>query len=357
MNMRNLSPSKMFELWAQEHTPEYAFTGKTPDDFAAWKREALPKVMATLGKWPETVPLNAELMAEWEHDGLRKQRWMIDVGKYASASFQVNIPGDLKEGEKRPAICCWHGHGGFGKDPVMGNDGNPEIRAAIAYHHYNYGHEMAKKGFVTYAIDWMGGGERGDGNKPHFNTKNAGRDWCNIYYLHATMLGMTSISINMAQGMAATDFACTLPFVDADRLGVMGLSGGGTMTVWSALCDERFKAVEVIGYSDLWAIFGLRDTNYCGMQVAPGLFALVDLPDLQGLIAPRPLLVDIGAYDSCFNIDGAMQCFHQVEGIYTAAGIRDRLELDLYPQEHSWGGFKSEAFFTKHLGTVAAGTR
>lgn len=357
MRLRNLSPSKMFELWAQEHTPEYAFTGTTLADFEAWKSEALPKVLATLGKWPERVPLNPELMAEWEHDGLRKQRWMIDVGKYASASFQVNIPGDLREGEKRPAICCWHGHGGFGKDPVMGNDGNPEIRAAIEYHHYNYGHEMAKKGFVTYAIDWMGGGERGDGNKPHYSTKNMGRDWCNIYYLHATMLGMTSISINVAHGMAATDFACSLPFVDADRLGVMGLSGGGTMTVWSALCDARFKAVEVIGYSDLWAIFGLRDTNYCGMQVAPGLFALVDLPDLQGLIAPRPLLVGIGAYDSCFNIDGAMACFRQVEKIYTAAGVRDRLELDLYPQEHSWGGFKSEAFFTKHLGAVTAGAR
>jgi len=346
----------MFELWGQEHVPRFSFTGATKAEFDAWKRAALPAVLATLGNAPARVPLNPELLAEWEHDGLRKQRWIIDVGRHISATFQVNIPGDLREGEKRPTLCCWHGHGQFGKEPVMGNDASPELRANIAAHSYNYGHVMAKSGFVTYAIDWIGCGERGDGNKPHYSTKNMGRDWCNIYYLHATMLGMTSISINMAQGMAATDFACTLPCVDADRLGVMGLSGGGTMTVWSALCDARFKAVEIIGYSDLWAIFGLRDTNYCGMQVAPGLFALVDLPDLQGLIAPRPLLVDIGAYDSCFNIDGAMQCFHQVEKIYTAAGVRDRLALDLYPQEHSWGGFKSEAFFSTHLGApVAAG--
>jgi hypothetical protein len=347
--MRNLSPSKMFELLGVEHTPEYSFYGATKAEFDAWKRAALPKVLATLGKYPEKVPLNPELLAEWEHDGLRKQRWIIDVGRHIAATFQVNIPGELRAGERRPAICCWHGHGPYGKEPVMGNDSSPELRANIAAHSYNYGHVMAKSGFVTYAIDWIGGGERGDSNKPHYSTKNAGRDWCNIYYLHATMLGMTSISVNIAHEKAATDFACSLPCVDPDRLGVMGLSGGGTMTLWSALCDERFKAVEIICYSDLWEIFGLRDTNYCGMQVAPGLYALVDLPDAQGLIAPRPLLVDIGAYDSCFGVDGAMMCFRKVERIYQAAGVPDRLELDLFPGEHGWGGNKSAAFFNNHL--------
>ena len=143
---------------------------------------------------------------------------------------------------------------------------------------------------------------------------------------------------------------CGMPHVDPDRLGVMGLSGGGTMTLWMALCDERFKAAEIICYSDLWAAFGIRDINYCGMQVSPGLFKLVDLPDLQGLLAPRPLLIDIGVHDTCFKVDTAMQCYRQVEKIYRAAGASDRLELDLHPGEHGWGGNKSEAFFGKHLG-------
>ena len=163
------------------------------------------------------------------------------------------------------------------------------------------------------------------------------------------MLGMTSLSINLTHGMAATDFACSLPGVDENKLGVMGLSGGGTMTVWSALYDQRFKAAEIIGYSDLWAIFGFRDINYCGMQVAPGLFKLLDLPDLQGLIAPRPLLIDIAAFDDCFKIDGALECFRQLEKIYQSAGAREVLDLDLYPSNHAWGGNKSVAFFEKYL--------
>ncbi|HEY3415526.1 MAG TPA: alpha/beta hydrolase family protein, partial [Armatimonadota bacterium] len=277
-------------------------------------------------------------------------RWLIDVQQGLSAAFQINRPKGLAPGEKRPTLLCWHGHGRFGKDSVMGNDSSPERQDEIQRFNYNYGHQMAQAGFVTFAIDWMGIGERNDAGKPHYHSQAGSRDWCNIYYLYATMLGMTSLSINVTHGMAATDFACTLPHVDPDRLGVMGLSGGGTMTTWTSLCDARFKAAEIICYLDEWAYFGYRDINFCGMQVAPGLFKLVDLPDLQGLLAPRPLLIDIGVHDTCFMIDTTSDAYKQLAAIYAAAGAADRLELDLFPAEHSWGGHKSVDFFRKHLG-------
>jgi dienelactone hydrolase len=346
---RNLSAQKMFEQLAREHKPQCAFRGRNKRDFQSWKRKTRPLVNACLGDFPGKVRPNPEKLAEFEHDGVRKQRWLIDVGRHAAVVCQVNYPPDLKRGQKRPAIQCWHGHGDFGKESVMGNDSSPERSASIKSCNYNYGHQMAQAGFITYGIDWMGKGERLENDKPNFRAGGQGRDWCNIYYLHATMLGMTSISVNVAHGKAATDFVCKLPGVDGRRLGVMGLSGGGTMTVWSAFCDQRFKAAEIICYSDLWEYFGLRDTNYCGMQVAPGLYKLVDLPDLQGLLAPKPLLVDIGAYDACFRVDGALQCFKQVEKIYKAAAAREKLELDYFVGEHSWGGNKSVEFFAKHL--------
>ena len=349
MTVRNLSPNQMFVEMAKAHQPQYHFTGTNPEDFAAWKAEALPKVLATLRDSPPTVPLNPQLLAEWRHRGLVRQRWIIDVQPYLSATLLVNIPEGLGADEKRPAILCCHGHGQFGKEPVMGNDASPELRQTIEAHGYNYGEVMAQKGFVTYAIDWIGFGERNDAQKPNHSAVARTRDWCNLYYLHATMFGMTSLSINVAHGKAATDFASTLPNIDGERLGVMGLSGGGTMTLWMALCDTRFKASEIICYSDLWWAFGMRDINYCGMQVAPGLFKLVDLPDLQGLLAPRPLLVDIGANDTCFKVDTAMQCYRQVERIYAAADASTMLELDLHPGEHGWAGTKSEAFFTRYL--------
>ncbi|MFH1008489.1 MAG: alpha/beta hydrolase family protein [Candidatus Latescibacterota bacterium] len=349
MTPRNLSPQQMFRDLTEEHTPEYSFSGKDRAEFVAWKKEALPKVLGTLGQSPPQAPANPEMLAQWEDKGLVRQRWVIDVQKHLSATLLVNIPKGLKAEEKRPAILCCHGHGPFGKEPVMGNDSSAELRGSIAMHNYNYGQIMAQKGFITYALDWIGFGERNENNKPNHSSLAAGRDWCSLYYLHATMLGMTSLSINVAHGKAATDVVTSLPNVDPDNLGVMGLSGGGTMSLWMTLCDPRIKATEIICYSDLWAVFGIRDVNYCGMQVAPGLFGLVDLPDLQGLIAPRPLLIDIGAQDTCFKVDTAMQCYGQVSEIYRAAGADDQLELDLHPGEHGWGANKSESFFRKHL--------
>jgi dienelactone hydrolase len=349
MSFRNLSPLEMFAKTALEHVPKLSFAGESSAGFESWKASALPRVMSTLGGFPERVPLNPALLAEWEEDGLIKQKWLIDVQKHLSATCRVNLPGGLAPGERRPAILCWHGHGPFGKSAVMDIGASPALKESIGLHNYNYGHQMAQKGFVTFAIDWIGAGERNDSTKPNWRNTDQGRDWCNLYYLNATMLGMTSLSINLAHGMAATDFACSLPAVDADRLGVMGLSGGGTMALWSTLRDERFRATEIICYSDLWAHFGFRDLNYCGMQVAPGLYELVDLPDLQGLLAPRPLLVDIGAYDTCFTVDTAMACYRRVQRIYGAADAADHLELDLFPGEHGWGGNKSEAFFKTHL--------
>ena len=349
MTVRNLSPNQMFIELAKAHTPQHHFAGTTPQDFESWKAEALPKVLATLGDYPERVDPNPQLLAEWRSKGLRRQRWIIDVQPYLSATLLVNIPEDTRESEKLPTILACHGHGRFGKEPVMGNDSSPALRQEIEDHGYNYGEAMAHKGFVTYAIDWIGFGERNDSQKPNHLSTAGNRDWCNLYYLHATMFGMTSLSINVAHGKAATDFVSTLPNVDPNRLGVMGLSGGGTMTLWMTLCDERFKASEIICYSDLWWAVGMRDINYCGMQVAPGLFKLLDLPDLQGLIAPRPLLVTIGANDTCFKVDTAMQCYRQVERIYETAGASERLELDLHPGEHGWAGNKSEDFFRRHL--------
>ena len=137
--------------------------------------------------------------------------------------------------------------------------------------------------------------------------------------------------------------------MDAERIGVMGLSFGGTMTTWMSICDERIKAADIICYSDRFADFGMRDNNFCGSQITPGIYELCDVPDLHGLIAPGPLLVEIGVYDDCFKVDSAMSCFGEVEKIYAAAGASDKLELDLFEGGHQWSGKKSFDFFSKNL--------
>jgi hypothetical protein len=176
------------------------------------------------------------------------------------------------------------------------------------------------------------------------------RDLCNMHYLRATVLGTTVLGMDVHDGMRALDYLCQQDFVDSNRIGVMGLSFGGCMATWMAICDSRIKASDIICYSDRFADFGMRDVNFCGSQITPGLYELCDVPDLHGVIAPRPLLVEIGSYDECFKLDSAMSCYREVEKIYEAAGARESLVLDLFEGGHKWGGNKSLEFFREHLG-------
>ena len=130
--MRNLNPHTMFVALAEHHRPRYRFAGRTPAQFRRWQAQARPAVMACLGDFPARVPPNPALVAEWTERGLRMQRWIIDVQEHLSATLLVNYPADLKPGERRPAILCWHGHGRFGKDPVMGDRPAPALEHAIS---------------------------------------------------------------------------------------------------------------------------------------------------------------------------------------------------------------------------------
>jgi len=347
---RNIDPYAFFAQQSLDHKPKSAFTGKTKPQFTAWQKKTLPKVLATLGNKPKAVKPNAELLVEWEEDGLIKQRWVIDTQPGLSAVLLLFRPADMKRGEKRPALLCCHGHGSHGKHPVMGIVAPTEKMVEMDQLNYSYGLQMAKAGFVTYAIDWLGFGERSGKYKPHYHADQLfGRDECNVNYLCATLLGTTPLAINCHDGSAATDFVASQKFVDEKNLGVMGLSQGGTMTTWMALYDKRFKAADIMCYAGPFHDVAFRTYNVCGSQVSPGLYELVDTFDLQGLIAPRPLLVEIGVHDTCFHIDHTYsKHYKRLEKIYKTADAE--IELDMFPGPHAWGANKSVEFFRKHLG-------
>ena len=338
---RNFSINAHFRKLGEQHRPTYRFAGQTQDDWRAWRNALLPALRATLGRMPTRVPLNPEIVSETREDGLVKQRVVFDVEEGLSAAAWVFRPADRPG--RLPGILACHGHGPFGKDAVMGQGTAPELLANIKVHNYSYGLALAKAGYAVIAIDWRGFGER---NEPEGLW---GRDICNVHYIKATILGMTVLGMDVNDGTCTIDYLCGQEYVDPGRIGVLGLSFGGTMTTWISICDERIRAADNICYSDRFADFALGRANFCGSQITPGLFELCDMPDLQGLFAPKPLLVEIGRNDDCFHLDSAMSCFREVEKIYSAAGARRMLELDLFDGGHQWGGNKTLEFFAKHL--------
>ena len=56
----------------------------------------------------------------------------------------------------------------------------------------------------------------------------------------------------------------------------------------------------------------------------PEVYRYFDTDDIAGLIAPRPLLLEMGIYDNCFFIQDTLKGYEGVKRIYEAAGAADK---------------------------------
>jgi len=170
-----------------------------------------------------------------------------------------------------------------------------------------------------------------------------------VHFLRGMVLGIFTLTLNIFDMMRCIDYLETRPEVDPKRIGMMGLSQGGTMTTWTTATEPRIRAADIIGYVNPWERFGINRSNFCGSQVVPYVFKYFDTHDIAGLIAPRPLLLEMGMHDTCFPIENLLAGYEGVRRIYRAAGVEDRLWADIHPGPHAFGGNKAFDFFDKYL--------
>jgi len=121
------------------------------------------------------------------------------------------IPETLDRSKKHPAI-------------VVG----PPFGAVKEQSSGLYAQTMAERGFVTIAHDPSYNGE--SGGQPHFTA---------------------SFEAFIEDFSAAVDFLGTQPFVDRERIGVIGICGSGGFGLAAAETDQRIKAVATVSMYDI----------------------------------------------------------------------------------------------------------
>ena len=341
---RNFSMQAYWERITADWKPLLKFKGKSEADWKSWRKEAYPKYLELLGPFPGKVPLNVLVESSVEDGDLIRERVILDTEKHMSVPCQVLRPKSMKQNRKNAAIICSHGHGRFGKDAVAGIRPSSEHESDISCMNYNYGEQMAKAGFLTISPDLRVFGERRDGLEPF-----PGRDACNVNFVKGAILGIYTLTLNIWDMKCCLDYLETRTEVAGDRIGMMGLSQGGTMTTFTTAAEPRIKAADIMGYVNPWREFGIKRANFCGSQIVPFIHRYFDTDDIAGLIAPRPLLMEMGIYDSCFPIQDLLKGYEGVKKIYKAAGCADRLFADIFPGPHAFAGNKAFTFFKKYL--------
>ena len=267
------------------------FSGSNAGEWESWRDEFKTQLLKNLGNLPDRVPLDPEIVETSREDGYTREKVIFDSERFASVPAYVLIPDDVKEGEKRPGILAAHGHG-RGKIDVVGMAESEQDREFIRALNYDYGLKFVKRGYVVVAPDWRAFGER----EPDGEWVRETRDKCNVSYLAFGYFGYHLLALDIWDGMRTIDYLQSRPEVDPTRLGMVGLSFGGTMTTYLSALDPRIKVAVVSGYISTLRGDALTDRgkgNTCGNQYSPSLLLYGDIPDVAGLIAPRPLLVEM----------------------------------------------------------------
>ncbi len=339
---RFFSPYESVFAWMRATKPELAFDGQTVDDWRLWRRKFRARLIKNLGPMPERVPLRAEVIRRDDMGDYVREKVAFDTERFASVPAFVLVPKGLRRGEKRPGILAAHGHG-IGKNPLVGLDADEKP-------HEDYqkqlGVQLVRRGYVVVAPDWRGFGER---MSPEDWVRQT-RDKCNVNYMAEGYRGYHFLALQIWDGFRTLDYLQARREVDEKRIGCLGVSFGGTMTTYLTALDRRIKCACISGY-----LSTLREgampgrANFCGAQYMPGLMAIGDIPDVAGLIAPRPLVVEMGERDPGFQIADAERAFRQLSKIYRAADARDRLVKDRFDGVHEFSGHMCLDIFDKYL--------
>jgi dienelactone hydrolase len=173
---------------------------------------------------------------------------------------------------------------------------------------------LARAGAVVLCYDPIGQGERR-------------RGWHTHGQLAPLLAGFTSLGVMVAETRGAVAVLAARGDVDAGRLAVTGASGGGFVSTFTTVVDDRVAAACICCILNTH-LSQLRDaalgTGWDGWadlcNQVPRLAAVANMGVVVGAAAPRRLAVVHAIDDRPFPIEGARAVVREASRVYEAAG-------------------------------------
>lgn len=350
---RKLDYTTLNTLWRtqRQHTPHYAFQAKTKEEWSHWQSALLARLSERLGAFPTTQPpLDPTLLSVAEYDDYRQEYIAFQSESGIYVPCYVLIPHHAKP-PYRPVIAL-HGHGRGGAAHVVGLTVDKSTQAAetehIHLHNYDYGRQLARHGFLVFVPEQRGFGRRMELHPGMISGTDLWQSSCRALAYNALLLGKTLLGLRVWDVMRTLDYITSRAEPLVNGVGCIGLSGGGTTTLYSAALDKRISVAVISGaFGDFHS--SIMTTIHCDCNYIPGILQDADMADIAALIAPRPLLVENGTEDPIFPVAKTIAACEQVNRAYTLLNACERFEQDIFAGGHRFNGDKAIPWLARWL--------
>ena len=146
-------------------------------------------------------------------------------------------------------------------------------------------------------------------------------------------VGRTLWGMILRDDLMALDYLASRPEVDANRLGVTGMSMGATRAWWLMALDDRLRTGAPIAcltrYQNLIAHEDLKRHGI--YYFVPNLLNYFDTEAIVALLAPRPVLFLTGDQDPGSPVDGIQAIEAAVRPVYGLYGKTQDFQSVIYP--------------------------
>ena len=307
--------------------------------------------------------IEGEVISWWVGYGPRTYSWLL-----RPESTKTKLPG----------ILALHDHGGFkyyGKEKISAGPDTPNAIQLDwwkdAYGGRPFADELCKKGFVVLVHDTFLWGSRkfpleDIPEQDLLNTRlvlnsKANPGWpedINTYNIAAgfhehtiekycNLLGTTLAGIVSHEDRIALNYLASRSEVNRQKIGCIGLSGGGNRTALLLATNKKIQSAVIVGLMSTY--YDLLDHNvisHTWMYFPHGWSRYGDWPDIAACRAPMPLLVQYDTDDELFTLEGMQNAHKHIQNIYMMNGSPNAYLGQFFPGPHKFDETMQESAFS-----------
>jgi dienelactone hydrolase len=339
-------------------------------------RETQDRVCETLGfaAGPE-IPRDVRVEARWQRGGLSGEELSWSVGYGPRTHAWLLKPAG--EGKALPGIVALHDHGGFkyyGKAKIA--EGAVDPSPVIVQHYEAYyggrawANALAREGYAVLVHDTFLWGSRRfpledmpewvleaadatlavrpeDGVPSGIARYNRASGFHeHLIEKYCNLLGTTMAGVVAHEDRIAANYLRSRPDVIAERVGCIGLSGGGNRSALLQATHEGIAAAVIVGLMSTYeALLDHNVSTHTWMFFPSGWSRHGDWTDLAACRAPSPLLVQYDLQDDLFTEEGMREADRKLSVAYAEAGRPEAYSGQFYPGPHKFDLHMQRAAF------------